>query len=381
MARLKYNNGFTLIEVVLIIVVIGIMGTTAFKALGPLVENARETATLEEMTYLENAIIGDKGLVEGGIRLDYGYVGDIGSLPPNLDALMINPGGYSTWKGPYINNDYVENTDDYKTDAWGNFYSYTGGVTINSNGGGSPLSRQFARNNTDLISNTVRGYVIDKQGNQPGDSASKVNVEITYPDGTGGLTSLTTNPTAAGKFTFANVIPIGNHLLKGTYSTSIDTTAMYTSVTPVTGGYCELRFNIDFTSGGGSGGSVEYVTGTALAYGPGSNKNNLEFQIHNTSSTQNIVLASLTATYTTSPLSYYGSITWDGGTIWSNSTYNGSGDLAGFANQTMNPGQTATIQLKEFRRDQSGGGPRIDVNGINFVIVFSNGDTINFLVP
>lgn len=215
------NNGFTLIEVVLIIVIIGIIGTTAFKALGPLVQHARENATLEEMRLLENAIIGDKGLVEGGLRSDYGYIGDIGSLPPNLDALTINPGGYSTWKGPYISNDFTEDINDYKNDAWGNLYTYAGGVVINSSGGGSPLTRQFAQNSGDLTSNTVWGYIIDKQGNQPGDSASRVNIAIVYPNGTGGLASLTTNPDAAGKFTFANSIPIGNHLLRGTYSIAV----------------------------------------------------------------------------------------------------------------------------------------------------------------
>jgi len=379
--NLTRNNGFTFIEVVLIIVIIGIMGTTAFKALGPLVQHSRETNTLEEMRLLENAIIGDKGLVEGGFRSDYGYVGDIGSLPPNLDALTINPGGYSTWNGPYISNDFAEDINDYKTDAWGNLYTYSGGVAINSNGGGSPLTRQFAQNSGDLTSNTVWGYIIDAHGNQPGDSASRVIVAIVFPNGTGSLTSLTTNPDAAGKFTFANAIPIGNHLVRGTYSGSNDTTAMYASVTPATGGFCELRFNIDFTTGGSSAGSVEYVAGSAFAYGPGSNDNFLEFRIRNTSPTLSVTLNSLTAIYTTSPVSYYGSITWAGTTIWSNSTHNGSGDLAAFSNQTINPGQTITIQIEDFRRYQNGSGSRIDVDGISFSITFSNGDIINFNVP
>jgi len=76
-SRVKYK-GFTLIEVVLIIVIIGIVGSIALRSLQSSTEQIRETATREEMELLEKAIIGEKGLMEGGIRSNYGYVGDIG---------------------------------------------------------------------------------------------------------------------------------------------------------------------------------------------------------------------------------------------------------------------------------------------------------------
>jgi hypothetical protein len=123
------------------------------------------------------------------------------------------------------------------------------------------------------------------------------------------------------------------------------------------------------------------VAGSAFAYGPGSDDNFLEFRIRNTSPTLSVTLNSLTATYTTSPVSYYGSVTWAGTTIWSNSTHNGSGDLASFSDRTVNPGQTITIQIEDFRRYQNGSGSRIDVDGISFSITFSNGNIINFNVP
>ena len=126
---------------------------------------------------------------------------------------------------------------------------------------------------------------------------------------------------------------------------------------------------------------MEYVSGSAFAYGTGSNNNNLEFQIVNISATDPATINSLTAAYTTSPVSYYGEITWDGGIVWSNSTHNGSGDIAGFSDQIINAAQIVTIQLIDFRQSQGGSGLKIDVDGISFVIVFSNGDTINFIVP
>ncbi len=119
MRILGQNSGFTLIEVVLIIVIMGIMATVAMKTLEPAMDQSRIDATLREMEKLSEAIIGDKNLISGGSRSDFGYVGDVGALPPDLDALVSNPGGYSTWNGPYIISDFLENASDYKEDAWG----------------------------------------------------------------------------------------------------------------------------------------------------------------------------------------------------------------------------------------------------------------------
>ena len=238
----------------MVIVVIAIMSTIAIKSLTPTMEQARETATINEMELLAEAIIGNKNLIEDGIRTDYGYVGDVGSLPPDLDALVTNPGGYSTWNGPYIRSDFTEDADDYKKDAWGNLYTYSGGVTITSSGGGSTITKQFAQNVSDLTSNTVTGNIYDGLGAVPGDSVSKVTVTIFYPDGSGGTTSSSTNPSSSGGFSFVGSIPIGNHIIRGVYSTENDTTSMYVSVPPVSGAYCELRLSGSWFSGGGGGG-------------------------------------------------------------------------------------------------------------------------------
>jgi len=240
-----YNlrGGFTLIELVLILVIMGIIATIAMKSLEPAIDQSRADATMEEMNVLAQAIIGNKNLVSDGIRSDFGYVGDVGALPPNLDALAVNPGGYSTWDGPYVLNDFVENPDDFKEDAWGNPYSYSGGVTITSTGNGSPISRQFAGSVNDLTANTIRGNVYDGLGAVPGDSASSVDIIIYYPDGAGGFTSSASNPSTSGQFSFSNMIPIGNHLIRAVYLSSNDTTSEYITVLPGSDVFCELRFS------------------------------------------------------------------------------------------------------------------------------------------
>jgi len=136
----------------------------------------------------------------------------------------------------------VEDADDFKKDAWGDLYTYSGGVTISSGGGGSSLTKQFAQNAGELTSNTVTGNVYDGLGAGPGSNDTLVTATIFYPDGSGNMTSSSTNPSAAGAFSFTNSIPIGNHLVRAVYSTTNDTTSIYVSVTPGTDAYCEVRF-------------------------------------------------------------------------------------------------------------------------------------------
>ncbi|MFQ5869261.1 MAG: prepilin-type N-terminal cleavage/methylation domain-containing protein, partial [Candidatus Zixiibacteriota bacterium] len=151
------EQGFTLIEVVLVIVILGILSTVAIRSLTITVNKGRFDATTAEMEKLARAIAGDERLVSGGFRTDFGYVGDVGALPPDLDALVTNPGGYSTWDGPYFQVDFSENTEDYERDAWNELYTYSGGVTVVSNGGGSAMTKQFANSAGDLTSNSVYG--------------------------------------------------------------------------------------------------------------------------------------------------------------------------------------------------------------------------------
>jgi general secretion pathway protein G len=242
MRRFNKNSGFTLIEVVLIIVIMGIIATVAMRTMEPTMDQNRIDATLQEMEVLSQAIIGNKNLISDGIRSDFGYLGDIGALPPDLDALVSNPGDYTTWKGPYIVSDFLENPEDYKKDAWGNGYNFSG-VIITSPGNGSPITRRFAENVDELLSNTVNGSIYDGLNAVPGGSAGGIDVIIYYPDGAGSITSATVNPNSSGQFSFSDMIPIGNHLVRAVYSYSADTASAYITVLPGSDVFCQLRFS------------------------------------------------------------------------------------------------------------------------------------------
>ncbi|MEA3297582.1 MAG: prepilin-type N-terminal cleavage/methylation domain-containing protein, partial [candidate division Zixibacteria bacterium] len=185
---LTHNRGFTLIEVILVVVIAGILASVTFRSAGKMSETVRVEETKQELDALAFAIAGNPELQNNGVRSDFGYVGDVGAMPANLDALKSNPGGYSTWKGPYINNRLSQISDDYKKDAWGVDYGYSSNVTITSNGSGSDIVRRLANSTDDLVRNTVNGVIVDVNGTPPGhDYKDSVSARLTIPDGSGSL--------------------------------------------------------------------------------------------------------------------------------------------------------------------------------------------------
>ncbi|MEA2031894.1 MAG: type II secretion system protein, partial [candidate division Zixibacteria bacterium] len=92
----------------LVIIIIGILSTVALRSVNTITDTAKIEETKQELEALSFAIAGNPDIQNNGIRTDFGYVGDVGSLPPNLDALFSNPGSYATWNGPYIGNRFTQ---------------------------------------------------------------------------------------------------------------------------------------------------------------------------------------------------------------------------------------------------------------------------------
>lgn len=117
-------KGFTLVEVIVVMAIIsslvGIMVPIVFR-----VWEAQEIeATEKKLTYIKEAMIGNPSLMSNGTRNSFGFTGDLGQLPPDLDALIsyINVNGTF---GPYLGGGV--STQSFKNDAWGYemTYSYT----------------------------------------------------------------------------------------------------------------------------------------------------------------------------------------------------------------------------------------------------------------
>ena len=109
------SKGYSIIELLVVIVIVGVITAVALKSLSTVNDTARTEKTKKELDQLAYAVSGDPNVTSGGTRTDFGYVGDVGSMPPNLDALVSNPGGYATWQGPYLRDDYLPSSGSSNT--------------------------------------------------------------------------------------------------------------------------------------------------------------------------------------------------------------------------------------------------------------------------
>ncbi len=362
-------RGFTLIEVILVVIIAGILATVALRSVALVGDAARTEETKQELDRLAEAIVGRAELHSAGVRSDFGYVGDVGALPPNLDALVTNP-GLATWNGPYISNRFEQSAADFKTDAWGTPYTFAG-IDITSTGSGQSIVRKLAGSADELLRNRIAGNVYDADGTPPGTNyRDSVEVRLTVPNGGGGMTTRSLLTDAGGYFAFDS-IPIGKHELDVVYLPNVDTLHRFVSVNPGAEVYGEYFLTENLWSGslGGGGTSIEFVENSDSLYT--SHCNELRFRVVNTTAAT-ITISSLTLSWS-SPTAYFGEISWSGIVVFSGGPV-GSGTTTPFtAPQAIDPGKSVQVQINDFRAHAGGGGAQVDMTGATFTVEFSDG--------
>jgi general secretion pathway protein G len=140
---IRSDSGFTLIELVIIIIVLAVLASVGVPVLGKMIMTARKESTRKELYTLKMAIVGRMG--SNPIR---GYETDVGQPPPTLQGLVTKPAGVADydrftmtgWNGPYVEED----GGSYLEDPWGANYVYDSTLrTIMSIGGPDTITVAF----------------------------------------------------------------------------------------------------------------------------------------------------------------------------------------------------------------------------------------------
>ena len=122
------RGGFTLIELIIIIVTLGILAAVAVPKFSDMVEGSKINATKKEMMTLKRAIAGNPEVVSGGEYIERGFEGDVGFVPSGLADLAAKPDSVAVydrltrlgWNGPYVDS----SGGSHLKDAWGVPYVY-----------------------------------------------------------------------------------------------------------------------------------------------------------------------------------------------------------------------------------------------------------------
>ncbi|HOY67185.1 MAG TPA: prepilin-type N-terminal cleavage/methylation domain-containing protein [Candidatus Ozemobacteraceae bacterium] len=157
--KTKRNQGFTLMEIMVVIIVIAVLASVAGPMIGSITDQGRTSATKSKLSALKSAIMAynsDIGrypfnglptqtttsdLYNSDKHALFGDNADINILTDNVYGLAINGNTLfgvtnyvnKKWKGPYMDSD----PSDFMYDSWGTkikYYHYNKGIWLHSAG-------------------------------------------------------------------------------------------------------------------------------------------------------------------------------------------------------------------------------------------------------
>lgn len=257
-------RGVTLVELLVVLMILSLILTAAVRTWDVALQRGRFEQTRQKLDRLATAIVGNPDYVVAGQRADFGYVGDMGSLPSSLADLAvappITPPESSKWRGPYIKAAFAQSPDAYRIDAWGDSIVYNRDSMFVRSYGGAGLvdptrwiTRSFGVTQRAALRNEVRGLVFDQRGNPPAADTVRLRLAVSLEYARNGRTARdSVQPGPDGSFQFLD-IPQGIRMLRATYWTQIipypvcETVSRSIVVMPGSGARgLEVRMNVDW---------------------------------------------------------------------------------------------------------------------------------------
>ena len=373
--------GMTLIELLVVLVIVGILSAVSLRAMDATRERSNFDKTMRTMQQLSNAISGDSKLVSEGRRTDFGFVGDMGRYPEDLDELRVNETNSPAWHGPYVRIPFQADLESFKSDAWGQELQYPPGQAklMSLADGKNPLTYVLAQDTSLVFDDSVIGTIADNQGNPPGDLAPTMSVRIVVTDPeTGQPLPYQVTPDRDGTFRFGaplQRIPMGNHEV--TVIWGGQSLTKWVSVNPRVGSV------VDFRWGGAFAGALKLVNGSVAWFpgspGPGPD---LWFDVINTGG-RTVTVDSLTFMMLPTDSAYTNEVWMAGQQVWGPSAqFAGDQDTIAFGVPvSVESLATARLEMKDFCTDSTGSVGRATMSGVNMKLKFSDGSYLDFQVP
>ncbi len=241
------KGGFTLMELLVVVLIIGVLSTVAIRTIDATRDRGLFDQTAREMRELIYAMVGNPELIANGQRVDFGFFGDMMRLPNDLRELAENTTNSPQWRGPYLRREFLQDTIGYRLDAWGNPYTYdpvTGTIATLGNGK-YPMTMRVCDSVTHLTNNIIIGNISDAENNPPGERAATVGVKLILPNGQ----FYFTRPDNGGFYMFSpethGPIPIGLHKIVA-YRPGGDSIVRMVTVVPRSKTVVDFKFTRSF---------------------------------------------------------------------------------------------------------------------------------------
>ena len=391
--RLIHYSGFTFMEMIIVLSIMGILASLGLKAFDNVILNMKFESTIHEMEELKKAIVGDPQAIQNDVRASFGYFGDMGSVPPSLTNLITRGGQAALqvdatldmvygWNGPYLRTTFTQDANGNLTDGFGNSYVYSTVRNLSADGdsiyatitslgddGSAGGVGTAADINIELFKSDLFGSVYGNIYDVNDFGMDNATVTIYYVNGSGGLTNGSTITSNDGFYYFPR-IPFGLNSVRIAPLGGIETHAHRAVVSSTVNAQPNI-FDV---------GSF-YLTGTATATGPGNRI--VDFNIRNELGTS-VSLIDFSAVYThPSALPTYDELQLDGTPIWTaGGTQAGSGSrlaaVAGgtWVNSTLDNNTTYAFTMRDFID-----GSRTDMTGVTFTarLYLSTGQFYDFV--